>query len=321
MGENGLSIADALALGRDNDGNFGANGLWWVIILALFFGWGGNGNWGNNNGRGTGDTIVIPGNGFGYGNACCSPATAQGMTDAFNFQTMDSDIRGTHDSVVDGFYQNNLAITNLGTAIANSFANSDKANLQSFATLQNGLCNGFNSVNSTMNTAAFGLQTNLNNGFNGIQSSLCNGFNNVNTAIANTNYAIKDCCCENRQAVMQSNFNNQAGFNSVVTAIATNACDIERGQDDIRYLMAQNQNQTMVGIDKLGDRLIDYMNQKEMDELRTELQNARFQISQASQTEQLLNSLQPIARPSYIVSSPYQSLNYNAVNGCGCGNF
>jgi hypothetical protein len=39
---------------------------------------------------------------------------------------------------------------------------------------------------------------------------------------------------------MQSNFNNQAGFNSVVNAIATNACDIERGQDDIKYLMAQN---------------------------------------------------------------------------------
>lgn len=242
------------------------------------------------------------------------------MTDAFNFQTMDSDIRGTHDSVVDGFYQNNLAITNLGTAIANSFANSDKANLQSFATLQNGLCNGFNSVNSTMNNAAFGLQTNLNNGFNGIQSSFCNGFNNVNTAIANTNYAIKDCCCENRQAVMQSNFNNQAGFNSVVTAIASNACDIERGQDDIRYLMAQNQSQTMVGIDKLGDRLIDYMNQKEMDELRTELQNAKFQISQAAQTEQLLTQLQPTPRPAYPVSSPYQSL-YNTTNGCGCGAF
>lgn len=321
MGENGLSIADALALARDNDGGFGNGGaLWWVIILALFFGWGGNGNWGNN-GRGNGETIVIPQTGFGGYNSCCSPATTQGMTDAFNFQTLDSDVRGTHDSVVDGFYQNNLAITNLGTAIANSFAVSDKANLQSAAAIQSSLCNGFNTVNTGISNAAFGLQTNLNNGFNNIQSGLCNGFNGINTAIANTNYAIKDCCCENRQANMQTNYNNQAGFNAVTTAIATNACDIERGQDDIRYLMAQNQSQTMVSIDKLGDRLIDYMNQKEMDELRSELQNARFQISQSAQTEQLLNSLQPIARPSYLVSSPYQALNYNAVNGCGCGSF
>jgi len=140
MGENGLSIADALALARGNDGDFGNGGaLWWIIILALFFGWGGNGSWGNNGGRGnSGDTIVLPtggfGSGFGY-NGCCSPATAQGMSDAFNFQTLDGDIRGTHDSVVDGFYQNNLAVTNLGTSIANAFAASDKANLQSVAAL------------------------------------------------------------------------------------------------------------------------------------------------------------------------------------------
>lgn len=318
MGENGLSIADALALARGNDDNaFGGNSLWWIIIIVLFFGWGGNGNWGNGN-RGNSDVVVVPN---GFGSSCCPPATMSSMTDAFNFQTLDGDIRGTHDSVIEGFYQNNLAVTNLGTAMANGFAGADRTALQNTAALQNSLCNGFNSINSTINSGVFGLSTNLNAGFNGVQNSLCNGFNGVQTAIANTNYAIKDCCCENRQATMQTNYNNQAGFNAVSTAIATNACDIERGQDDIKYLMAQNQSQTLVSIDKLGDRLIDYMNQKEMDELRTELQNAKFQISQSAQTEQLLNQLQPISRPAYITASPYQSLNYNAVNGCGCGNF
>lgn len=318
MGENGLSIADALALARGNDDNaFGGNSLWWIIIIVLFFGWGGNGNWGNGN-RGNSDVVVVP-NSFGSG--CCPPATMSSMTDAFNFQTLDGDIRGTHDSVIEGFYQNNLAVTNLGTAMANGFASADRTALQNTAAIQNSLCNGFNSINSTINSGVFGLSTNLNAGFNGVQNSLCNGFNGVQTAIANTNYAIKDCCCENRQATMQTNYNNQAGFNAVSTAIATNACDIERGQDDIKYLMAQNQSQTLVSIDKLGDRLIDYMNQKEMDDLRTELQNAKFQISQSAQTEQLLNQLQPISRPAYITASPYQSLNYNAVNGCGCGNF
>ena len=320
MGENGLSIADALALAKGNDDSgFGGGNAWWVIILILFFGWGGN--W-NNNGRGnnggSGDTIIMPPtNSY----SCCPPATMSSMTDAFNFQTLDGDIRSTHDSVISGFYQNNLAVTNLGTAIANGFAGADRTALQNAAALQNSLCNGFNSVNTSINNGVFGLQSNLNAGFNGVQSSLCNGFNGINTAIANTNYAIKDCCCENRQATMQTNYNNQAGFNAVTTAIASNACDIERGQDDIKYLMAQNQNQTIVSIDKLGDRLIDYMNQKEMDELRTELQNAKFQISQSAQTEQLLNQLQPISRPAYITASPYQSLNYNTVNGCGCGNF
>lgn len=282
MDEKGLTVADALALRNSGgDGMFGGEGgAWWFIILILLFA--GNG-WG----------------GFGGNNACCTPATAQGMTDAFNFSALDSGVRATHDSVVDGFYQNNLATTTLGTAVQTGFGQAALQNAQGF--------------NSTINA--------MNSGFNTIQSSLCNGFNGIQAAIADSNYRNANCCCETRQAIMQTNFNNQAGFNNVATAIATNACDIERGQDDIRYLMAQNQSATLVGIDRLGDRIIDYMNQSKMDELRSELQSAKFQISQSAQTEQLLNALQPISKPAYITASPYQSLNYNAVNGCGCGNF
>lgn len=303
MEENGLSVADALAL-RGGNGGIGdlGNGGWWVIILIIFLLGAGGRGWGANGGNGT-NTVVIPTSsspdwGSGY-NACCTPATMQGMTDAFNFNALQNGITSTHDSVIDGFYQNNLATTNLGTAIQTSFG---QAALQS--------CQGFNGVTNA-----------VNQGTNAIQSSLCNGFNNIQSTLANTNFNMANCCCETREAIMQSNFNNQAGFNSVGTAIATNACDIERGQDDIRYLMAQNQSQTMVGIDKLGDRLIDYMNQSKMDELRTELQNAKFQISQAAQTDAIINQLQPVAKPSWLVSSPYQSLNYNGVNACGCGNF
>lgn len=221
------------------------------------------------------------------------------MTDAFNFNALNNGINSTHDSVIDGFYQNNLATTNLGTAIQTSFGQ---------AALQN--CQGFNGLTNTMNSNT-----------NSIQSSLCNGFNSIQSALANTNFNMSNCCCETREAIMQSNFNNQAGFNNLATSIATNACDVERGQDDIKFLMSQNQAQTMVGIDKLGDRLIDYMNQSKMDELRSELQNAKFQISQQAQTDSIISQLQPVPKPSWLVSSPYQSLNYNAVNGCGCGNF
>lgn len=299
MEEKGLTVADALALSRDNDGFGGGNGVWWIIVFALLFGWGGRGGFGNYGGGDGTNTVVIPTNGFGFGGNCCAPATAQGMADAFNFNALDNGIRANHDAIVSGFYQNNLATTNLGTAMQIAAANSDKANLTGFASLGNQYCNGTNTITSAMN----------------------NGFNNVQAAICDSNYQRAQCCCETQKAIMQSDFNNLTGFNSVTNAIATNACDIERGQDDIKYLMAQNQNSTLVSIDRLGDRLIDYMNQKEMDSLRTELQNAKFQISQAAQTEQLLNQLQPISRPAYITASPYQSLNYNGVNGCGCGNF
>jgi len=83
-----------------------------------------------------------------------------------------------------------------------------------------------------------GVQSSLCNGFNGLNSNINNGFNAIQSAIANSDYQRAQCCCENREAIMQSNFNNQAGFNTITTAINTNACDIERGQDDIKYLMA-----------------------------------------------------------------------------------
>lgn len=56
MGENGLSVADALALqnknGTTNGDGFlnGGQGAWWVIILILFFAFAGWGNRGVQNG-------------------------------------------------------------------------------------------------------------------------------------------------------------------------------------------------------------------------------------------------------------------------------
>ncbi len=333
--KSGLSIADALAIARGtNDGNGNNNGLlggemglWWIIIIVLFFsygnGWGNNGRNNGNSGNG-GGTVVIPAGNFGFNsgyNPCCSPATTQGMADAFNFNNLDNAVRIAQNAATEGAYQNNLAITSLGTNLANNFCTIEKTGLQNTAALQSTLCQGFGGINNAITNTGFETQSAMNSGFNNVQATLCNGFNGLQSAIATTNCNVKDCCCETRESIMQSNFNNQNGFNSVVNAINTNACNIERGQDDIRYLMAQNQNQTMIGIDRLGDRLIDFMNQEKMDTLRNELQNARFQISQSAQTEQLLSSLQPIARPAYVVNSPYQSLNYNGVNCCGYGNF
>jgi len=64
MGNEGISVADALALRNSGDGDgFGGNGAWWIILLALLFGWGRGGFGGYGGGEG------------GY-SPCCAPATA-----------------------------------------------------------------------------------------------------------------------------------------------------------------------------------------------------------------------------------------------------
>ena len=303
MEEKGLTVADAIAL-RGNNGNnnncndgFGGNNAWWVIILILFIAIGGRG-WGyggTNNGGDCGcggtNTVVIPSNmgGFGGYSACCTPATQQGLTDAFNFNQLDNGQRGLERGLCDGFYTTNLAITNLGTQMQQGFCSTDRANLQSF---------------------------------NQIQSQLCQGFNGIQNAISQTNYNMKDCCCETRESIMQSNFNNQSNFNSLQNQLASCCCELGRGQENIKYALAQQTCDIMANADKNTDRIINHLVQTEMENLRTELQSAQFQLSQNSQTRALIDQLQPCPKPAYLTCSPYQTYPsygyYNNSNNCGC---
>ena len=120
-------------------------------------------------------------------------------------------------------------------------------------------------------------------------------------------------------------FNVQSGFNTLGNQIASCCCDIERGQDGIKYELASVANSLLVAGDKNTDRIINYLNQTEMDKLRTELQSAQFQLSQLSQTDNLINRLMPVAKPAYLTCSPYASafglgnVNYGFnTGGCGC---
>lgn len=245
MGNEGISVADALALRNGSGDGFGDNGAWWIVILALLFGWGRNGGgFGGNDGY----------------NACCVPATAQGMTDAFNFNQLDNGLRG----------------------------------------LEQGLCNGFytqaqqvNSVLAALQDCCCKTQTTMLTGFNGIEGALCS-----------------------------MGYQNQAGFNNLSNQLASCCCDIGRGQDAIKYQLEKATNDLAIVNDRNTDRILNYLNQTEMDKLRTELQSAQFQLSQLSQTDNIINRLMPVAKPAYLTCSPYAAAfgigGYGFNNGCGC---
>ena len=220
MGNEGISVADALALRNTGDEGFGGNGAWWIVILALLFGWGGRGFGGGFGGGGGG---YIP---------CGAPATQADLSAAF-------------------------------------------------------------ASNSVLN------------GINGIDSALCQGFNGINTAI------------------LQNGYNTQAGFNTLSHQIADCCCATQRGQDAIKYQLEKATNELAIVNDRNTDRIINYLTQTEMDKLRTELQSAQFQLSQLSQTDNIINRLMPVAKPAYLTCSPYAAAfgvgNYGFNNGCGCG--
>lgn len=267
----GISVADALALRNTGSGDNGNNGWggdgWWIIIFIILA----MGGWGRGGFGGFGG-----GNDGGY-SPCCVPATAQGVSDAFNFNQIDNGLRGIQNGLCDGFYAQNNAINGVLAAIQNCCCQT-----------QLGMTQGFHGVDSAICNLGYNIQA----GFNGVDKSLCT-----------------------------LGYNNQAGFNALATQLASCCCDLGRGQENIKYEMANNTNALLVAGDKNTDRIINYLTQTEMDKLRTELQSAQFQLSQLSQTSNIVNQLMPVAKPAYLTCSPYAAAfgfgNYG-YDKCGC---
>ena len=76
---------------------------------------------------------------------------------------------------------------------------------------------------------------------------------------------------------------------------------------------------TLQAIDKLGDRIIDYMSNEKVQALRDENMALRLAASQAKQNQYLIDQIKPCPVPAYITCNPYAaSYGYGYNNGCGC---
>ena len=150
--------------------------------------------------------------------------------------------------------------------------------------IQQGLCDGFYAQNTTM------LQ-----GFNGMQRDLCQGFAAVNAGINENRFAQQQCCCETNRNIDAVRYENAQN----TCAITTNAT-----------------GNTQKILDKLCQMEANAKDQRIAD-LTASLQAANGQISQLSQTANIINAVRPFPVPAYQVQSPYVGTGY--AYGCGCG--
>ena len=147
--------------------------------------------------------------------------------------------------------------------------------------VQNGLCDGFYAV------ATSNLQAQ-----NQTQRDLCQGFSATTAAITENRFAAQQCCCETQRSIDSVKYENAQNTCNIINAIHAEG-------EATRAQMTQNQ------IQELRDKL----NDKDRD-----IQTRDFQLSQLSQNSYLVNTLQPAAKPAYIVNAPC-----TPVNNCGCG--
>lgn len=99
--ENGLSVADALALDK-SDGAFGGNGAWMMMFLFFLLAWGGNGF-------------------GGWGNGAAQGALTRGeLCQDMNLQSLENDVRGVQSGLCDGFYAMNTGMLNGFSGVNNA---------------------------------------------------------------------------------------------------------------------------------------------------------------------------------------------------------
>ena len=154
------------------------------------------------------------------------------------------------------------------------------AELQNAVT-RSDLFEGFN--NQDVNGQLRGITNGICDGFYAVNSGMKDGFYGIQGALAENRFAQQNCCCETNRNI-----------------------------DAVRYEGAQNTCAITNAIHAEGEATRALINANTMQDLRDKLE-ARdrdimvrdFQLSQLSQTANLVSELRPCAKPAYITCSPY----------------
>lgn len=162
---------------------------------------------------------------------------------------------------------------------------------------QQGICDGFYAMNTTLLNGFAGANQNMNSGFQNAELSRCNQQAALMQQLNAMQMQAADCCCENRAAIAQVRYD-----------MATQACNtrntVQNATRDI--IDANNQNSRAI---------LDFLTQSKLSDLQTENQNLKLAASQAAQNNYLISQLRPCPSPAYITCNPWAGSGYG---GCGC---
>lgn len=161
------------------------------------------------------------------------------------------------------------------------------------------------------------LNNTLNNNFRSIDNAICTlGYQNQ-TGVNNLSAQLASCCCDIERSIDGNTTQGVMNTNAIQRQISDCCCDLEKMNMQNRFdAQAYNCN-TLQAIDKLGDRIIDYMSAEKAQALRDENQALRLAASQARQNQYLLNELRPCPVPAYITCNPFAASYGYAGSGCG----
>ena len=137
--------------------------------------------------------------------------------------------------------------------------------------------------------------------------------------IFNTNANVSAQGCETQKEVLESRYTNQLGFQNLGQQMAQCCCDL-------RSEGFKNTCDILNAIHADGEATRALINQNTIQDLRDKLaqsqretDTANLALQNNAQTQTLINTLLPTAKPAYITCSPYFAYN-TCGYGCGCNN-
>lgn len=185
-----------------------------------------------------------------------------------------------------------------------------------------------------------------------INSGLCDGFYAMNTSLLNgfagTNNAIQASGYETRNAIQQSQITEMQNANAIQSQLAQCCCDNKAAIADVNYNMAMNSNATQNAInngfcqtnynninntrDIIDNQntntraILDALNAQQIAakdaqiaQQNQEIFGLQLAASQQAQNGYLLSQLKQCPVPAYVVANPYSSPCCNGFNTC-CNN-
>lgn len=191
----------------------------------------------------------------------------------------------------------------------------------------NDIQNGIRGIQQGQCDTTYALNNSIMNGFHGVDNAICTlGYQNQQ-AISGLSAQLAQCCCDTRGAINEVGTGvERAGWN-LSKQIGDCCCDMEKMNMQSRFDAQTYNCNTLQAIDKLGDRIIDYMAAERLQTLRDENQALRLAASQSNQNAVLMaamdaNTATILRRtgaecptPAYLVNAP-TPVNF-PTNGCG----
>ena len=278
-----------------NDGFFGSNGIWFLILFILL------GGWGNGFGGGYGNGM----NG-GFGGLYPWMNQSNQINDGFRDQMISSKIDTIGNNIVSGFGDVQLGIAGINQNLCQTGNNVVSA----VTGAQNAITSQMYSNQIADLERSFAAQTAQTAGMTALQSQLASCCCDNRLATADTKYTIATEACATRTADAQNTRDIIDAQTRGTQAILDKLCALELDGVKNQLAAAQREN---VGL----------QNQLNMASFRESQanQNALFAQGMNAEVDALYNRLKNCPVPTQPVygNQPIFTCNGNVGCGCGCG--